>query len=96
MPFLLLLGILSQCLVSLVFLVLNQLLIRLCHKGNGYSLYLIEHIIDDLPKESIMGFDHSGNINPLLHHFTKIIKQSNKINRQRIDQQHYHVVSRIR
>lgn len=64
------------------------------YRGNKYSIRLIEHIIDDLPDDSIMGFDHSKNINPLLHHFTKIVKQSAQINRNRIDQQHYHVVQK--
>ena len=64
------------------------------YRGNRYSIHLIERIIDDLPKDSIMGFDHSQNINPLLHHFTKIIKHADQITRKRIDRQHYHVVKR--
>ena len=61
-------------------------------RGNKYSISLIEKVIDNLPENSVMGFDHSKNINPLLHHFTKIIRQSRLINRTHIDQQHYHVV----
>lgn len=63
-------------------------------RGNKYSIYLIEHIIDNLPNNSILGFDHSRNINPILHQFTRIVKQAHVIKRNRIDQQHYHVVRR--
>ncbi len=61
-------------------------------RGRRYSISLIEHIIDDLPEGAIMGFDHSKNVNPLLHHFTRIVKQARIIERRRIDSQHYHVV----
>lgn len=61
-------------------------------RGNSYSVPLIEYIIDDLPKNIIIGFDHSININPSLHYFTHIIKQANLVKRTHIDKQHYHVV----
>lgn len=64
------------------------------YRGNKFSIFLIEGLIDDLPPEAIMGFDHSKNVNPLLHHFTRIIKQSHLIERNHIDRQHYHVVQR--
>lgn len=64
------------------------------HRGNKYSILLIEAVIDRLPINAIMGFDHSRNVNPLLHHFTRIVKQSHLIERKKIDQQHYHVVQR--
>jgi hypothetical protein len=64
------------------------------HRGNKYSILLIESVIDSLPINAIMGFDHSKNVNPLLHHFTRIVKQSHLIERKKIDQQHYHVVQR--
>ncbi len=63
-------------------------------RGNRYSILLIERVIDDLPKEAIMGFDHSKNINPMLHHFTQIVRQAQEIKRKHIDRQHYHIVSR--
>lgn len=63
-------------------------------RGRRYSISLIEHIVDDTPVDSIIGFDHSRNINPMLHHFTRIIKQSHFISRKHIDRQHYHVVQR--
>ena len=61
-------------------------------RGNRYSISLIEEIIDDLPHDVVMGFDHSKNINPMLHHFTKIVRQSRSIKRTHIDRQHYHIV----
>lgn len=64
------------------------------HRNNNYSISLIENVIDDLPRDAIIGFDHSRNINPLLHHFTRIVKQAKFIQRKHIDQQHYHVVYR--
>lgn len=64
------------------------------YRGNKYSIRLIEHIFDDIPQEAIVGFDHSRNINPMLHHFTKIIKQSSKVKRKHIDRQNYHVITR--
>lgn len=64
------------------------------HKRKGYSISLIEKIIDDLPHGSIMGFDHSNNINPFLHYFTHIVKQARSLKREHIDKQHYHVVYR--
>ena len=64
------------------------------YRGNRYSIKLIEYIIDDLPKGAIMGFDHSRNVNPMLHHFTRIVKQARMIERSKIDSQHYHVVQR--
>lgn len=63
-------------------------------RGNKYSLRLLEHIIEDLPPDVVMGFDHSRNVNPLLHHFTRIVRQAGQIRRLRIDEQHYHVVRR--
>lgn len=63
-------------------------------RGNKYSIVLIERIIDDLPKDAVMGFDHSHNVNPMLHYFTRIVKQANLIERKHIDKQHYHVVQR--
>lgn len=64
------------------------------YRRQGYSLNLIEIIIDDLPKEAIMGFDHSYNINPMLHYFTSIVRQARFIKRKRLDRQHYHIVHR--
>ena len=64
------------------------------HNKKGYSIALIEKIIDDLPHGSIMGFDHSNNINPFLHYFTHIVKQARSLKREHIDKQHYHVVYR--
>jgi hypothetical protein len=61
-------------------------------RGNKYALFLLEYIIDDLPRNAVFGFDHSHNINPILHHFTKVIKHSHLISRKHIDRQHYHVV----
>ncbi len=63
-------------------------------RSRNHSLALIEHIIDDIPHNAIMGFDHSNNINPLLHHFTKVVRQARSILRTHIDRQHYHVVQR--
>ena len=63
-------------------------------RSRRYSLLLIEHIIDDIPHHAVLGFDHSRNINPLLHHFTKVVKQARSIIRTHIDRQHYHVVQR--
>lgn len=63
------------------------------YRGNKYSLSLLEYIVNDLPRGIIMGFDHSRNINPTLHYFTRIIKQSRLIKRTHIEQQHYHVVN---
>ena len=65
------------------------------HRGQHYSLTLIEHIIDDLPHHAILGFDHSGNVNPMLHHFTKVVKQARSIERTHLDRQHYHIVKRV-
>jgi len=62
-------------------------------RGNKYSIFLLENIVNDLPRDVVIGFDHSKNINPMLHHFTRIIKQSRSIRRTHIDQQHYHVVN---
>jgi ribosomal protein S18 acetylase RimI-like enzyme len=64
-------------------------------RGRRYSLPLIEHIIDDLPHHAIMGFDHSGNVNPMLHHFTRIVKQARSLRRSYLDRQHYHIVKRM-
>ncbi len=64
------------------------------HRGNKYSIMLMEYILDDIPSDGIVGFDHSRNINPLLHHFTKVIKQASTVKRVHIDRQHYHVVHR--
>jgi|SRR3989344_1054836 len=61
-------------------------------RGNKYSISLLEQIIDDLPHDVVLGFDHSYNINPILHYFTKIVRQSISIQRTHIDCQHYHVV----
>ncbi len=61
-------------------------------RGNKYALVLLEYIIDDLPRNAVFGFDHSHNINPILHHFTRVIKHSHLITRKHIDRQHYHVV----
>lgn len=61
-------------------------------RGNRYSISLIEHVVDDFPKDVIIGFDHSLNINPTLHFFTHVIKQSRYIKRTHIDRQHYHIV----
>lgn len=63
-------------------------------RGNRYSISLIEYVIDDIPDNAIMGFDHSRNVNPMLHHFTRIVKQARLIERSHIDRQHYHVVQR--
>lgn len=68
------------------------LAIRNEFRGNKYSMLLIEQIIDDLPHNAVMGFDHSRNINPMLHHFTKIVRQAKDIMRIHVDRQHYHVV----
>jgi hypothetical protein len=65
-------------------------------RGNRYSINLIENIVDDLPAGSIMGFDHSKNVNPMLHHFTRIVKQARDISRTHIDRQHYHIVKKLR
>ncbi len=70
------------------------LAIRENHRNNSYSISLIENVIDDLPTDAIIGFDHSKNINPLLHYFTRIVRQAKFIQRKHIDQQHYHVVYR--
>lgn len=64
------------------------------HRGRKYSILLIEKIIDDLPEKIVLGFDHSRNINPMLHHFTRIVRQADVIERKHIDRQHYHVVQR--
>ena len=64
------------------------------YKRQGHSLNLIEMIIDDLPHEAIMGFDHSYNINPILHYFTSIVKQAKFIKRKHLDKQSYHIVHR--
>lgn len=61
-------------------------------RGNKYSLSLLEYIIEDLPRDVVIGFDHSTNINPTLHFFTRVIKQSHLIKRTHIDRQNYHVV----
>lgn len=60
----------------------------------GYSLALIEKIIDDIPHGSIVGFDHSRNANPFLHYFTHVVKQARSLKREHIDRQHYHIVYR--
>lgn len=65
------------------------------HRGNRYSLVLIEHIIDDIPHHAVMGFDHSHNVNPVLHYFTRVVKQAKSIRRTHIDRQHYHIVERV-
>ncbi len=61
-------------------------------RGNGYAIPLVEYTIDQLPKDVVIGFDHSFNINPKLHFFTRVIKQAKFIKRTHIDRQHYHVV----
>ena len=63
-------------------------------RGNRYSTSLIERVIDDLPVDAIVGFDHSRNVNPMLHYFTKIVRQAKDLKRIHIDRQHYHVVCR--
>jgi hypothetical protein len=63
-------------------------------RNNRYSIFLIENLIDSIPKNAVIGFDHSKNINPMLHHFTSVVKQANLIQKKHIDQQHYHVVYR--
>ena len=65
--------------------------IRQDFRGNRYSISLLEYIIDDLPRDGVLGFDHSRNVNPFLHHFTRIVRQARLIRRSRIDRQHYHV-----
>ncbi len=70
------------------------LAIDYAYRGNRSSISLIEYIIDDLPPDAIMGFDHSRNVNPMLHHFTRIVHQAHLIERTHIDRQHYHVVER--
>lgn len=64
------------------------------YRGNKYSISLIESVIDDLPDGAIMGFDHSRNVNPMLHQFTRVVRQSKVIERKHIDKQHYHVVEK--
>ncbi|MEK7646517.1 MAG: hypothetical protein AAB381_02380 [Patescibacteria group bacterium] len=63
-------------------------------QGRKYSIPLLEYIIDDLPHGAVMGFDHSRNINPLLHHFTRVVRQAKIMKRMYLDRQHYHVVTR--
>lgn len=63
-------------------------------RSKRLSLPLIEHIIDDIPHDSIMAFDHSKNVNPFLHHFTKVVRQAKKLRSVHIEQQHYHIVKR--
>src|SRR3989338_1522022 len=63
-------------------------------RARRLSLLLIEDIIDEIPHDAIMGFDHSRNINPLLHHFTKVVRQARSLMRTHIDRQHYHIVQR--
>lgn len=65
------------------------------HHGRQYSILLIEHIIDDIPHHAILGFDHSNNANPLLHYFTRIVRQAPTLRKTHIDYQHYHVVQRV-
>lgn len=64
------------------------------HRGRGHAVALIEKIIQDLPKETIMGFDHSFNANRHLPYFTKIISQSRFIKRKYLDKQRYYIVFR--
>jgi hypothetical protein len=61
-------------------------------RGNKLSIKLIESVMDDLPRDVVIGFDHSRNINPVLHHFTRVVKQAGLIKRIHIDRQHYHAV----
>jgi hypothetical protein len=65
------------------------------YRSSRLSLLLIEHIIDDIPHDAIMGFDHSKNINPMLHHFTSVVRQARSLRRSHIEQQHYHIVRRV-
>jgi hypothetical protein len=62
------------------------------HRKKGHSLSMLNYISSDIPKGAIMGFDHSNNINPFLHHFTKIIKNSKSVERKNLDRQHYHII----
>jgi len=52
------------------------------HRREGHSLALIERIIDDLPPKSVLGFDHSNNVNPFLYYFTHIVKQARFLKRE--------------
>ena len=63
-------------------------------RGNRYSMALMEYIFDNLPVDAIVGFDHSHNVNPMLHHFIRIMRQGNLLKRTYIDRQHYHVIQR--
>jgi hypothetical protein len=65
------------------------------YRSNRLSLDLLEYIIDDIPHDAIVAFDHSKNVNPLLHHFTRVVRQARKLRRTRIEEQHYHVVRRV-
>lgn len=63
------------------------------YRSNGLSLFLLESIIDDLPADSAMGFDHSFRVNKFIPFFTRMVRQHKKIITQKLDKQVYYLVS---
>jgi len=62
------------------------------YRRRGYAIGIIEYIIDDIPQNAIMGFDHSQKKNPYIKYFTSMVKQSRFIKRKYLDSQRYYLV----
>lgn len=63
------------------------------YRHKGFAIKILEHIIDDLPKDSAMGFDHSYSANKYIPYFDKLVKQRNSISRRYLDKQVYYIMT---
>lgn len=63
------------------------------YRGKGCSKILIKKIINDLPLDAAVGFDHSKGINPFIPNFVKIADKKRKVKKKYLDSQNYYIVS---
>lgn len=62
-------------------------------QGSGLGKWVLEYIIDDLPKDSAMGFDHSYEANKFISLFPYLVRQRPKLKRTYLDKQVYYLVT---
>jgi len=63
-------------------------------RNQGFASLLIKRIVEELPPEAVIGFDHSENANFFVPKLTRIVNQGRKTSKKYLDSQNYYIVQR--